>query len=172
MRAGGLTVLMAVKGGACKVRKAGQVVVEMLLILPVFLTVVFAIMEMGYLAFWVITLNHATYEVARIGSLIAMPRYGGGSPRDVNSDMDRFMKKIVKTAAVTSYWEPSVYDRQAYVQNRDLVVTGSYSVRLIFPISRLLLSNPRGSGQRLVQATVRMPIEQPLPKYTWKKKAY
>jgi Flp pilus assembly protein TadG len=141
--------------------KRGQVVVEMILILPVFLTMIFTIMEMGYLAFWVITLNHATYEVARIGALVATPRYGG-APRAVNADMQRFMGRIIRSARVTSYAEPSVYDHQADVQNHDLVVTGSYRARLVFPISRFLLSSPPGSGFRLLQTTVRMPIEQPL----------
>lgn len=137
--------------------------VEMLLILPVFLAIVFTIMEMGSLAFWVIVLNHSTYEAARIGALKATPRYGG-SPRDVDHDMQAVMSRIVAGARVSSRVEPTVYDRQAEVQNHDLVVTGSYDAKLVFPISNVLLSKPKGSGRRPIRATVRVPIEQPLQK--------
>ncbi len=50
-------------------RRTGQVVVEMILILPVFLGIVFTIMEIGNVSFRLIVLNHATYEVARIGGM-------------------------------------------------------------------------------------------------------
>lgn len=148
-------------------KRGGQVVVEMLLILPVFLTIVFTIMEMGHLAFWVIVLNHATYEVARIGAMRATPP-DGGSPRDVTGVMQDFMSKIISTARVVSSKEPTVEDRQATQQggivhmNHDLVVTGIYEVRMVFPISSIILSNPRGSGRRVIRTTVRMPIERPL----------
>src|SRR5207244_2560588 len=57
-------------------KRSGQVVVEMLLILPVFMTIVFIIMEIGYLSFQLIMLNHATYEVARIGGMTFAPPPG------------------------------------------------------------------------------------------------
>ncbi len=44
----------------------------------------------------------------------------------------------------------------------DLVCTGSEDVPLIFPISSIVLAKPAGSGTRMLTATVRMPIEQPL----------
>lgn len=148
-------------GNALPAGGAGQVVVEMLLILPVFLTIVFTIMEMGYLAFWVIVVNHATYECARIGALKATPRYGG-EPRDVVTDMQKVMSRIIPEARVSAHTEPTVFDNQAGIMNHDIVVTGSYDVKLIFPISNVLLSIPKGSGRRPVRATLRVPIEQPL----------
>lgn len=135
----------------------------MLLILPVFLMIIFSIMEMGYLAFWVITLNHATYEAARIGSLVATP-HSGGSPNKSRADgeMRRVMRQAIREANVDSVVEPTVYDFQADVMNHDLIVTGSYRVPLVFPISNVIFARPRGTGKRLLQAVVRMPIEQPL----------
>ena len=147
-------------------RRAGQVVVEMLLILPVFLTIVFTIMEMGYLAFWVIMLNHATYECARIGAMTATSVSGGEpNPGLANSAMQRIMPRVMSQAIVNATIESTVYDRQAGVTNHDLVVTGGYNVALVFPISSILLHSPaRNIGHRWIYATVRMPIERPLQK--------
>lgn len=148
-----------------KTRKHGQVVVEMLLILPVFLTIIFSIMEMGHLAFWVIVLNHATYECARIGAMEATGLDGSG-PRDVTGQMQTIMSRIITTARIekATHTEATLTDPQANVTNHDLVVVGSYDAHLVFPISSLLLANPRGSGIRHLEAVVRMPIEQPLPR--------
>jgi hypothetical protein len=158
----------------CDRRKNGQVVVEMLLILPVFLTIVFSIMEMGHLAFWTIVINHATYESARIGSLLATG-LDGGEPRDMKGTMNNKFVTMFPTGAegvavirspriVQSFAQNTLFDDQAKVMNNDLVVTGACDVRLIFPISSVILANPRGSGWRRIDATVRMPIERPLQK--------
>jgi Flp pilus assembly protein TadG len=145
-------------------RHLGQVVVEMLLILPVFLTIVFTIMELGNVAFWVIVLNHATYEVARIGALRAGPDPGANSSglKDVNGIMNDKIKLMISGARVDSKQEPTLVDRQANQQNFDLVVTGTYNVRLLFPISSIMLASSAGSGRKTISTTVRMPIEQPL----------
>ena len=60
--------------------------------------------------------------------------------------------------------EKTLHDQQADQDNFDLLITGSESVRLVFPISSVLLAKPRGRGTRLISATVRMPIEIPLKK--------
>jgi Flp pilus assembly protein TadG len=148
--------------------RLGQVVVEMLLILPVFLTIVFSIMELGNMAFWVIVVNHATYEVARIGAMTAIDARGQG-PRDVTSDMQTRMNGMVNGARVKSYSEPhSFADRQAGITNSDLVVTTTFPVQLVFPLSSLILSSKAacpqgpGGGKCSIATTVRMPIERPL----------
>ena len=147
----------------------GQVVVEMLLILPVFLSIVFSIMELGNMAFWVIVINHATYEVARIGAMTAIDKNGNG-PHDVTSDMQTKMNGMLNGATVTSHSEPHDFaDRQAGVTNADLVVTTTYPVQLVFPLSSMILSSkaacPQGpnGGKCNVATTLRMPIERPLP---------
>ena len=148
-----------------KGKKKGQVVVELLLILPVFLSIVFTIMEMGNIAFQMIVLNHATFEVARIG---AMTRVTGTLEQPSISktcdDLRPLMNKIIHGAEVKCDAEDTFRDRQAEFMNQDLIVTGSYRVRLIFPISSVLLSKPSGTGRRLISAVVRMPIERPLQK--------
>jgi hypothetical protein len=130
----------------------------MLLILPVFLGIVFTIMEIGYVSFRLIVLNHATYEVARVGGMTWLLPSGGGGK------LSSLMTSILPTATVNCQTDsdPSMLDSQAGLQNLDLVCTGSENVKLIFPISSIILAKPAGSGTRALSATVRMPIEQPL----------
>ena len=153
--------------------RLGQVVIEVLLILPVFLTIVFTIMELGNMCFWVIVLNHATYEVARLGSLTAGSNPGSQRqtfPRNVDGQMRGWMAQALKNTIVTSKTEATTFDRQAGMENYDLVVTARYPVHLLFPLSSILLSShfvcPQGPGfgRCYVTATVRMPVEQPLYK--------
>jgi hypothetical protein len=137
-------------------RRAGQVVVEMLLILPVFLGIVFTIMEIGYVSFSLIVLNHATYEVARVGGMTWLMPSGGASK------LSSLMTQIRPNATVSCAPDQTLIDPQAQLQNMDLVCTGTESIRLIFPISNIILAKPAGTGKRTIVATVRMPIEQPL----------
>ena len=152
----------------------------MLLILPVFLTIVFAIMEMGNIAFWVIVLNHATYECARIEAMKAwrVNTGPGGAPSIIQSEMQSVMDQIITGAGsgnkahVEAYSAPAPFtDPQSNNQNYDLVVTGSYDVQMIFPITSILFSNPPpvgtcpqgpGGGKCTMTVNMRMPIEQPL----------
>jgi hypothetical protein len=151
-------------------RRKGQVVVEMMLILPVFLTIVFTIMEMGNLAFQVIVLNHATYEVARIAGMTRMPKDPYSAPRNDCSDLKDLMNDIIKTATVDCFLTPTLADTQPSpaVMNQDVVVTGTYAVPFVFPLSSMLMSSkllcPKGpgNGRCFVSARVRMPVERPL----------
>ena len=142
-----------------KVGEKGQVVVEMLLILPVFLTIIFTIMEIGYVSFQLILLNHATYEVARIGGM------SGNASGNVNCDkMNTIMKQVIQSATVGCGTEKTLTDPQSGQDNFDLIITGNNNIKLIFPISSVILAKPKGTGMRLLQAVVRMPIETPLKK--------
>ncbi|MDD5656175.1 MAG: pilus assembly protein [Elusimicrobia bacterium] len=144
-----------------RARRRAQVIVEMLLILPVFLAIVFTIMEMGYIAFQVILLNHATYEVARVGGMTRVGSVSTSVKGDC-ADLADFMQRIIRTASVRCWKEETVRDQQADQMNWDLVVKGTNRIKLVFPISNLMLAKPPGSGYREISATVRMPIEQPL----------
>ena len=137
--------------------RSGQVAVEMLLILPVFLTIIFTIMEIGYVSFQLILLNHATYEVARIGGMTWLLPSGGPSK------MSAVMTQILPIARVNCEQDMTLIDPQANQQNYDLVCTGRENVKLIFPISSIILASKGApAGTRSLVATVRMPIEQPL----------
>jgi len=137
----------------------------MLLILPVFLTIVFTIMEIGHLAFWMIVLNHAAYEAARVGALLAGPDPGGApgiriGPAKVKAQ--EILKQVIQTASCDVTAEPTVQDNQAGIMNQDLIVKASYDVHLVFPISNILLADRKGTALHRVEVAVRMPIEQPL----------
>ncbi|MDE2491237.1 MAG: pilus assembly protein [Elusimicrobia bacterium] len=140
--------------------KSGQVVVEMLLTLPVFLTIVFSIMEIGYVSFQVIVLNHATYEVARIGGMTTP--FSSGQPQVNGGYLNDIMTRILKNASVDCEALPTIEDPQAGQQNYDLRCESTEQVKLIFPISSIILADHWGSGERTLHAVVRMPIEQPL----------
>ena len=138
-------------------KRSGQVVVEMLLILPVFLGIVFTIMEIGYVSFQLIVLNHATFEAARVGGMTYYPK-------NDTSQAKRVMQMVLPNSNVVCLPDVTLQDPQPQpaLQNMDLVCTGTESIRLIFPISSIILAKPRGSGTRTLSATVRMPVEQPL----------
>ncbi len=145
--------------------RTGQVLVEMALILPWFFTIIFTIMEMGNLAFHMILVNHAAYETARYGAMIVTPK-AGGPPVILTQPLTDFLQRIIgKNARVDSaYDEETIFDLQAGIMNRDLVITVVYDVPLIFPISSIIMSKPKGSGKREVKVVVRMPVERPLEK--------
>ena len=52
-------------------RCEGQITVELILILPVLMLMVFFVLEYGNIAYHTILANHASYEFARIGALVA-----------------------------------------------------------------------------------------------------
>ena len=140
----------------------GQVVVEMILILPVFLAIVFSIMEIGYVSFHVIVLNHATYEVARIGSMTAGAGTPNSCPAPNNATISGTMTQILPKATVSCGAVATLKDPQALQQNCDLQCTGKETVNLIFPISSVMLSDKGNPGRKTLTASVAMPIERPL----------
>ncbi len=153
-----------------RVKKA-QVVVELLLVLPVFFLMLFFIMELGLLAHKVIVVNHAAYEIARIGSLLAGPP--GGS-RNSQSQINYSKLEAVKCeifgslcgeVMMTVNIEATGYDPQVgpQHQNEDLIVTLNYPVRLVLPGPNYFLADPPKSKHiKRITVTVRMPIEKPL----------
>jgi hypothetical protein len=150
-----------------KNQSLGQVVVEMALVLPVFFAIVFTIMEIGNLAFWMIVLNHAAYEAARAGALLAGPdpgtNSGGVNISRAKQKAQEILQRIITTATCEVASESTFPDRQAGgVMNQDLIVKAHFDVHLAFPISSIMLSNPKGSGKYGLDVAVRMPIEQPL----------
>ena len=62
-------------------RKRGQVTVELMLVLPVFMLVIFFVLEYGNLAYRTLILNHASYEFARIAALTGVDNPSGPANR-------------------------------------------------------------------------------------------
>ncbi|MCX5782882.1 MAG: pilus assembly protein [Elusimicrobia bacterium] len=140
----------------------GQVLAELVLILPVFLFILFCIMELGNIAYYHLLVNHAAYELARVGSLTAGPPVG--SIDLARSKMEAMAEKMFHGAAELKVGaEGTSNDPQSPVSrmNMDMLVTVKYRGRLIFPGASYILATPRGSGVRVIVASVRMPIENP-----------
>jgi hypothetical protein len=158
-------------------RTAGQALVEVLLILPVFLTLVFTIMEVGHLCFWVIVLNHATFEAARTASLDAFPpvpsacdpsgscAFTAPDPGRIDNAMTTIMNKFIITRDTwcTATPRPTLFDPQGMITNYELVADCSYCVRFVFPTSFFVPRFSNCPGGRLVSSSILMPIEQPVP---------
>ena len=149
-------------------KREGQVLIELMLILPTFMLIMFFIMELGNLAFQVILANHGAYEIARIGSLVAGPTAGksgypnlGLAKQKMKSTLCKFFPSCGKiTMQVKS--EMTSVDPQSGQTNEDLIVSLVYPAKLVFPGSRYFLaSEPRKNGIRKVNVEVRMPIEKP-----------
>lgn len=152
-----------------KALKAGQVTIELLLVLPVFMLLLFFIMEIGNMGFQTILAHHCAYELARIGSLVAGPHGGNaGAGSDVGKANQK-MKSVLQTMfpsspgiRVEGQIVQTTYDKQAERMNEDLVVTLTYPAKLIFPGSSVALADePRGRRIKRIIVKVRMPVEQP-----------
>jgi len=147
--------------------KRGQVLVEVMLILPVFMLLVFSIMEIGYLAFRTILLHHAAYEVARVGSLTAYGTKapsGCEAPKVNKTAMEDIRRRVLRPSQFeTIKAEPHPFpDRQDGCFNYDLLVVLRDDVSMIFPMTGAIFGNVKGNSARRLTAAVRMPIERPL----------
>ncbi|MDR0952780.1 MAG: pilus assembly protein [Elusimicrobiota bacterium] len=154
-----------------KIRKRdGQTVIELLLILPVFMMIIFVILELGNLAYHTILANHASYELARIGSLVGVRRAGGGTDtqrirtkmKDALNNM--FGLRRAGQMDFSAVLQQTGVDPQVRNHaNEDLVVTLVYRVDLIFPLtSYALADHPKKYGVKRIKTSVRMPVERPL----------
>ncbi|MBI4424719.1 MAG: pilus assembly protein [Elusimicrobia bacterium] len=143
----------------------GQVIVEVLLVFPIFLWLLFSIMEIGHLAFRTILLHHAAYEVARYGSLTCpnteRPSPGCEEPQPNTQAMEQIARRILPGASLDVRVEKTVLDKQENCMNHDIVAVMTQNVPMIFPMTGIWLAN-KGSYTRRLQAAVPMPVERPL----------
>ncbi len=148
-------------------RRGGQVTAELMLILPVFMLLIFFVLEYGNIAYHTIIANHASYEFARIGSLVAVKKPSGRPDRTViTQKINQAKLKVfghkaggidVSVKVETTGVDP-MYKKH---RHEDLVVTVTYPVHLAFPgTSYVLASQPRREGIRRIRAVTRMPIDK------------
>ena len=148
-------------------KRGGQVTAELMMILPVFMLLIFFVLEYGNIAYHTILANHASYEFARIGSLVAVNRPSGRPDRSlVTQKINQAKQKVfgskaggikVNVKVETTGMDP-MYKKH---RHEDIIVTVTYPVHLAFPgTSYVLASEPRKDGIRRVQAVTRMPIEK------------
>ncbi len=146
----------------------GQVLIEVLLILPVFMLLIFMIMQIGFFSFQAIVTHHGAYEVARVASLSATK----------DSPCWKVSQQVVKDTAdkmfsdfkspVRAVEEGTLADPQEGGMHCDVVVTMERKIRIHLPmIGRFMKAASPSScdaeGCKVV-AVVRMPIERPLEK--------
>jgi len=165
---------MKALAGLSALKRAGQTTIELLLVLPVFMLMLFFIMEMGNLGFQTILAHHCAYELARIGSLVAGPDVGKlaqGSRSDVgraNQKMKSTLQKMFPNAygvSVEGRISTTLYDKQSRQMAEDLVVRLTYPAKLIFPgSSTILADHPKSRRIKKLYVTVRMPVEIPFKK--------
>lgn len=157
---------------AARLKRAGQVTVELLLVLPVFMLLLFFIMEMGNLGFHTILAHHCAYEMARVGSLVAGPNAGNISSGSDRSRADEKMGKVLEKmfpntpgVKVESSILQTLKDPQSGQMGEDLLVTLTYPATLVFPgSSHVLADPPRQARKKKIIVRVRMPIEKPFYK--------
>lgn len=160
-------------GGACprKGRRA-QTTVELLLMLPFFMWMIFLCMELGNIAHQIIVAHHAAYELARIGSLVAGPMGGArdnvaaSQPR-ADDAMDKALVEMFPyyydKIELTSTIEDTTTDPQAIGhKNQDLVLTMKYPIQLHYPMTSLVLGDGGGTNTKTIYVGMRMPIEKPM----------
>lgn len=148
-------------------KKRGQVTVELMLILPVFMLMVFFVLEYGNIAYHTLIINHASYEFARIGAMTGVKKPSGRPDRTVMAQkINQAKRKVFGSEAehvsvsikVENTGVEPMYPKH---RHEDIVVTVTYPVKLLFPgTSFLLASEPKRQGQRKIQASARMPAEK------------
>ena len=141
--------------------------VELMLVLPVFMLMIFFVLEYGNLAYRTIILNHASYEFARIAALVGVNEPSGPADRNVMiQKIEQSKRKVfgqdasrvnVQVKVETTGVDP-MYKKH---RHQDVVVTITYPVKLVFPgTSFIMADEPRRNGIRKVQVTTRMPVEK------------
>ncbi len=147
--------------------REGQVTVELMLILPVLMLMIFFILEYGNIAYHTIIANHASYEFARIAALVGTNKPSGRANTGTMRNKIEIAKQKVFGAdaqrisvaiKVQTTGTDPMYSRH---QHEDVIVTVTYPIQLAFPgTSWLLASEPRKQGIRKIKATTRMPVEK------------
>jgi len=149
--------------------RGGQTLVELLVILPFFMLMLFAVLELGNIAYHTIVAHHAAYEMARVAGMVGVTKMGGAT------DKSRIDGKLQEQAAqmfagspdrisFTTRLETTNVDPQSAGHiNEDVIVDVTYPMHLVFPgTSWLLADPPKYLGIKYLKASVRMPVERPL----------
>ncbi len=162
-------IVRSMAGAARRAARAGQVTVELLLVLPVFMLLLFFIMEMGNLGFQTILAHHCAYELARIGSMMAGPNGGNAKQAANQGEANVRMRSVLKEmfpqspgVNVDGILVQTLKDPQSGQMGEDLLVTLTFPAKLIFPGSSYFLADPpKGSRIKKIIVRVRMPVEKP-----------
>ena len=145
----------------------GQVLIEVLLILPVFMLLIFMIMQIGFFSFQAIVTHHGAYEVARIASLTAEKGTPCWQVQDalVRNAAQKMFGDLHGQGARAEERETRP-DPQEKGMHCDVVVTIERKVKIhlpmIGPFMKLASPGSCDADGCTISAVVRMPIERPL----------
>jgi len=149
--------------------RGGQTTVELLMILPFFMLMLFSVLELGNIAYHTILAHHAAYEMARVAGMVGVTKMGGPTDKSLIDSKLRDQADLMFAGrndrlTFTTRLETTSYDAQNPTHvNEDVIVEVTYPVRLIFPgTSWLLADQPKYLGMKYLKAAVRMPVERPL----------
>lgn len=109
----------------------GQAVVELALVLPIFLMLIFGVIEMSRIGYSFVTLNNAVRSGARIASL-------GGLDADIRNSIAT-SAPLFDPSLINIEITPSDLDRRS---GTSVLVQASYPVHLNTPIISQVLPNP------------------------------
>lgn len=164
--------------------KRGQGLVEVAVIFPIFLIVVFGVMQLGHIAAMTIVVNHATFEVARIGAIASEGLESGQAASCASAKINRgkmtqvarriFEKwpgKVVEPVgarAAKTLPDPEPTPSGDMRNNCDLLVELEFQLPLIFPFVNIFFArepyggvNERGFYRKII-GQARMPLEVPV----------
>jgi Flp pilus assembly protein TadG len=151
-------------------KRGGQTIIELLLVLPVLLMMIFVILELGNIAYHMLIAHHASYELARVGSMVGVRKPSGSTDSArVNSKMKEALQKMFGGVRAEQMQFKVVLQKtgndpqyRSHV-NEDVVVSLIYRVNLLFPLTSYIFADrPKKLGIKRITATVRMPVERPL----------
>lgn len=151
-------------------KRDGQTVIELILILPIFMMIIFVILELGNIAYHTIIAHHVSYELARVGSLVGVKKPSGGTDSSrINSKIKEALRQMfglrrADQMQFSAVLQNTSTDPQVRTHvNEDLIVTLVYRVDLVFPLTSYIFADePKRLGIKRIRASVRMPVERPL----------
>ncbi|HOX23592.1 MAG TPA: pilus assembly protein [Elusimicrobiales bacterium] len=137
----------------------GQVLVEIVLVLPVFAFFMFLVMEICNVCFQALLATHMAFECARGAALVQGPSNfgtgGGGGDGKAKSVM---MAKLGSRASVSVSTIGTGADPQTGRPTKDVIATVRWPVRFLFPGMKPLL---KMNGLDVLNISVPMAVETP-----------
>ncbi len=121
----------------------GQALVEMALVLPLFLLLLFGVMEMGRIGYAYVSVNNAAREGGRVATI-------GGSDDDIRNSINN-----ATTSLDLANLSINITPTQALrISGQGVTVQVSYPVQLIIPLISNVIPNPV-----VVSANITMRLE-------------
>jgi len=112
-------------------REQGQALVEMALILPLFLLLLFGVIEMGRVGYAYIAVSNAVREGGRVATI-------GGTDLEIKNSIEDSITSL-DSMSLTITINPLEADRQS---GQEVNVNVTYPVQLVIPLISNVMPNP------------------------------